>query len=75
MSCSDRETRYESADSQFDLLFHEKGVSRVPCLVSAGIDMLHRHIMWILHSFLTLDVLEKTSTTIVEMRQWLYGSC
>lgn len=54
------ETWYETADNQFDLCL---------CLVSAHIHMLHRHIMWIFHSFLILDVEEKTSTTVVEMSQ------
>lgn len=45
------------------------------CLVNAHMHMLRRLVMCILHSLLILDVLEKTSTTIGEMSQWLYGSC
>lgn len=62
---------YETADNQFDF-FMKRVLQEHLYLVSARIDMLHRHIMWILHSFLILDMLEKTSTIIVETSQWRY---
>lgn len=75
---------YQAADDITNLTYFlmQKVLQDYLCLVNAHIYTLHRHIMCPLHHFLILqhlpsmilDRLEKTSTTIVEMSWWFYGS-